>query len=416
MGETLVRMNENDLIDLSCNIRLLPNRGKKIQNLVRLSHIGLIMFALAAFGCMAYLMKNRLITLTELIVLGVCALVVGILIEELYVSKMHTVLAFWGSNGKIRSVLGIWNDQKRNYFSVHDRNQRMFDLLAVHTLKAAHTDANQMLDCSTCELLLSAMSPDFKVNHALNMTFQYIEQAEAVSLNELLEKLTEAVSGMNSGLIDPEGAEALTSELINLGAPIETLLENLDIALVQIGQLFERWEIYYPQVLQAALAAKNALKVVDEEFPTLVRKGRNGRILLGVVKGDIHDIGKNIVKMFLEFNGYEVIDLGVDIRPEVFVQAVYQHSPDIVGISAFINTVIPSFKETVIALRKAGFKKPVLAGGIAVNSLTIKKLEQELETEVPGNIGEIIYAHNVQGVLSSVEEILSPEQSLEMVA
>lgn len=415
MDEGMVRMTLEESSDLRSFISSLTNRGKKIQNIARLRHIGFISSYLTFFGYLVYLIRKGSITLNILLVLGFSALVIGFLIEKFYLSKKRSILAFGKGNRKIKSILGIWNDQQRNGASIHERDHRMFDLLAVHAHKAAHRDTTQIMDCSLCELLLSAMSPDFKANHALNITIRYIEQAEAFGLSELLEKLTEAVSGLNTGLIDPEGAEALTSELINLRCPIEKLLENLDIALIQIGQLFESREIYYPQVLQAALAVKNALHIVDEEYPTLSRQGQKGRILLGVVKGDIHDIGKNIVKMFLEFNGYAVIDLGVDISPGEFVKAIFHHSPDIVGVSAFINTVIPSFKDTVLALRKAGFDKPVLAGGIAVNSLTVKKLKQELDSAVPEAVGDIIYAHNVQEVLKAVDEILYQKKSFEMV-
>ena len=416
MGERLVKVAEEPILDFHAYIRVLTDRGKVIRKRVRLWYIGLLLPCMGFFGCLIYMMRNALLTLDVLLILGFSALCIGFLLVWFYVSKIHVVLAACKRAGTTKSILGIWGDQKRNYSSISHRNRHIFDSLAVHTLKAAHMDATQILECSTCELLLSAMSPEFKANHALNATFQYIEQAEAVSLGELLEKLTEAVSRVKTGFIDPEGAGAVTSDLITLGCPLETLFKALDSVLVRIGQLFETKEFYYPQVLQSALAVKNALRVVDEEFPTRTRQERTGLILLGVVKGDIHDIGKNIVKMFLEFNGYEVIDLGVDNSPREFVQAVSQYSPDLVGVSAFINTVIPTFKETVLALRKARFKKPVLVGGIAVNALTVKKLRQELEVAVPGESGEIIYAHNVQEVLKAVDKIFHQKRSLELVS
>lgn len=404
-------MIEKELNDLHSNIRSLTTRGQKFQNMIRLKYTLFIMSYLIFFRCIAYFLIKKSIKLMTLLILLFLAFGIGFLIERGYLSKKRAFLAFKKGNRKIKSILEIWNNQQIFGASIHKRDHCLYDLLAVHAHKANHTDVTQMVNCSSCELLLSAMSSEFKVDHALNITIHYIEQAEAFGLSELLEKLTEAVSGLNTGIIDPEGTEALTSELINLKCPIEKLLENLDHALIQIGQLFELREIYYPQVLQATLAVKNALNIIDEEYPTLSRLRQNGRILLGVVKGDIHDIGKNIVKMFLEFNGYAVIDLGVDIGPEEFVQAVFHHSPDIVGISAFINTVIPSFKKTVLALRKAGIDKPVLAGGIAVNSLTVKKLKQELDTAVPEATGDIIYAHNVQEVLKAVSGIFNQDKA-----
>ncbi len=120
--------------------------------------------------------------------------------------------------------------------------------------------------------------------------------------------------------------------------------------------------------------------------------------------------------MFLEFNGYNVVDLGVDISPNAFIEAVRKYSPDLVGVSAFINTVIPTLKETIHSLRQTGFEKPILAGGIAVNELTVNKIKKELDNTNFESQGDLIYAHNVQGVLKEVNKILQQENYLELVA
>jgi len=415
MHKQLETVVEESGIDLGALIHLLKTRGKALRNTVRWRYISLLAFSLGVFGGLFLFLRNTLISLDVFLSVGFLVFGIGFLLVGHSSTKHRATLAVGTQIEKEHSVKMIWDQHEKHYSSISDRDLQMFDVLAVHAFKAAHTNATQVMECPTCELLLSSISAGYKKNHAMNATFQYLEQTEAVSLGELLTNLTEAISGEQSGFIDPEGAEILTHELIQLDCPLETLLQTTDNALVQIGHLFESQEIYYPQILQAALAAKNTLRAIEEEFPTMTRQGRNSRILLGVIKGDIHDIGKNIVKMFLEFNGYEIIDLGVDISPSEFVQAVSQYSPDLIGISAFINTVIPVFKETVLALREDGFTKPILAGGIAINALTVKNLKQELETAIPGESGEIFYAHNVQEVLKVANSLFQKEKSLELV-
>lgn len=415
MHKQLETVVDESGIDLGAHIHLLITRGKTLRNTVRWRYISLLAVSLGVFGGLFLLMRNTLISLDVFFSGGFLVFGIGVLLVGHSSAKLRATLAAGTQIEKDLSVKMIWDQQDKNYSSISDRDLHMFDVLAVHVFKAAHTNAAQVLECPTCELLLSAISVGYKTNHAMNATFQYLEQTDAVSLGELLTSLTEAISGEQSGFIDPEGAELLTNDLIHLDCPLETLLQTTDNALVRIGQLFENQEIYYPQILQAALAAKNTLRAINEEFPTIARQRRNSRILLGVIKGDIHDIGKNIVKMFLEFNGYEIIDLGVDISPTEFVQAISQYSPDLIGISAFINTVIPVFKDTVLALRENGYTKPILAGGIAINALTVKNLKQELETAIPGESGEIFYAHNVQEVLKVANSLFQQERRFEMV-
>ncbi len=390
-------------------VHVLNKNGKSIRKLIQIRRAALFGILFGVLGFIFYQSMYGTLSPRKYFDVSIFALF-GLFVVKSSLQKPRKIMTINEQIDTTESIMDIWElmgKWNNNIeISINEQDQQLFDLLSVHVFRVGHTNETQISECPVCERILSAITSDFKTHHELKATFHYLEQFEAVSLTELIEKLNDAISGVQTGLIDPEGADNLTAELINSNCPLETLLTTLDSALVQIGDLFESKDIYYPQVLQSALAVKNALQVIDDEFPTR-SKEQKGRILVGVVKGDIHDIGKNIVKMFLEFHGYQIIDIGIDKSPEEFVQAVFQHTPDIVGISAFINTVIPAFKQSIIALREAGFNKPVLAGGIAINKLTVNNLKAELNHTHPQS-GEIIYAHNVQEVLNIVTNTIQP--------
>ena len=146
----------------------------------------------------------------------------------------------------------------------------------------------------------------------------------------------------------------LTNAGLGLGMDPETLLfEALIPSLEEVGARFERGDFFVPEMLIAGRAMSGALDVLR---PLLAATGAEtvGKFVMGTVKGDVHDIGKNLVNIMLEGAGFEVIDLGVQVAPERFVAAVEEHSPDIVGFSAFLTTTMPMFKANINALQKAG--------------------------------------------------------------
>ncbi len=142
--------------------------------------------------------------------------------------------------------------------------------------------------------------------------------------------------------------------------------------LEAINQVGERWragELFIPEVIVAAEAAKKAMVVVK---PYMTQGGItiSGKIVIGTVKGDIHDIGKNLVIMMLEASGFQVTDLGVDVSPEKFVEAVKQEKPDIIGMSALLTTTMMSMRETVRILSQEDLRSDVkvILGGACVTS------------------------------------------------
>ena len=142
----------------------------------------------------------------------------------------------------------------------------------------------------------------------------------------------------------------LTNEGLATGlTPERMLFEALIPSLEEVGARFERGDFFVPEMLIAGKAMSGALDLLR---PLLAETGAEtvGKFVMGTVKGDVHDIGKNLVNIMLEGAGFEVIDLGVQVAPEKFIAAIEEHKPDIVGFSAFLTTTMPMFKANINAL------------------------------------------------------------------
>jgi len=160
----------------------------------------------------------------------------------------------------------------------------------------------------------------------------------------------------------------LTNEALGIGMEPQSLLfDSLIPALEEVGARFERGDFFVPEMLIAARAMQGALDILR---PLLAETGAKpiGTFVMGTVKGDVHDIGKNLVNIMLEGAGFTVYDLGVNVAPEKFVEQIQEHEPDIVGFSAFLTTTMPMFKANINALEKAGLREKVIVmvGGAPV--------------------------------------------------
>jgi 5-methyltetrahydrofolate--homocysteine methyltransferase len=160
----------------------------------------------------------------------------------------------------------------------------------------------------------------------------------------------------------------LTNAGLDAGMAPETLLfDALIPSLEEVGARFERGDFFVPEMLIAGRAMAGALQRLR---PLLAETGAQtlGTFVMGTVKGDVHDIGKNLVNIMLEGAGFHVIDLGVQVSPEKFIDAIRTHKPDIVGFSAFLTTTMPMFKANINALQKAGLRDQVMVmvGGAPV--------------------------------------------------
>ncbi len=158
------------------------------------------------------------------------------------------------------------------------------------------------------------------------------------------------------------------NEALEKGTPPETLLNQALIpAMAEVGRRFEAGEYFVPEMLISARAMKSGLAILK---PKLVKQNFKsfGKIVVGTVKGDLHDIGKNLVSLMLEGAGFEVIDAGSDVSPEKFVEIAKSNNADIIGLSALLTTTMTNMKATVTALDQAGLKGKikVMIGGAPV--------------------------------------------------
>lgn len=153
------------------------------------------------------------------------------------------------------------------------------------------------------------------------------------------------------------------------GANKEQGGQGLLPALQEVGRRFEIGDFFVPEMLMSARSMQGALSLLR---PLLAARGDKtvGKVVMGTVKGDVHDIGKNLCNIMMEGAGFEVIDLGVNVAPEKFVKAVEDHQPEVVGFSAFLTTTMPMIKVNIEALKKAGLrdKVKIMAGGAPVTA------------------------------------------------
>jgi len=161
---------------------------------------------------------------------------------------------------------------------------------------------------------------------------------------------------------------AKTNTALESGIGAETILnEGLMPGMDHVGVEFKAGNLFVPEVLRSAKTMHEAMNIIR---PILIESGSEpaGKIIIGTVKGDLHDIGKNLVGMMCEGSGFEVIDLGKDVDPATFVEAAEEHQPDIIGMSALLTTTMLSMERTIKALAEAGIRESVkvMIGGAPV--------------------------------------------------
>jgi 5-methyltetrahydrofolate--homocysteine methyltransferase len=182
-----------------------------------------------------------------------------------------------------------------------------------------------------------------------------------------MEQMKEIYQGVLDG--DMGGVQANVRAAVDGGLPaVDILQEGLIAAMGEVGRLFEEGEYFVPEMLIAARAMKAGLAILR---PLLVDAGVEpaGKVAIGTVKGDLHDIGKNLVAMMLEGAGFEIVDLGTDVTPDQFVAAV-QAGTNIIGLSALLTTTMPGMETTIKAIDAAGLRDQVkvIIGGAPVTA------------------------------------------------
>ncbi|MDR2443716.1 MAG: corrinoid protein [Deltaproteobacteria bacterium] len=173
---------------------------------------------------------------------------------------------------------------------------------------------------------------------------------------------------------DEDGMPDLIQKELDAGTDLDQLLkEGLISAMDYVGKQFSEGELFVPEMLMAAQTMKKGLEILK---PKLGAAGGSsaGKIVIGTVKGDLHDIGKNLVGMMLEGGGFEIVDLGVDVEPKTFVEEAKKHQAQIVGLSALLTTTMPAMEETVNALKEAGLTVKTMVGGAPVTKAFADKI------------------------------------------
>ncbi len=196
---------------------------------------------------------------------------------------------------------------------------------------------------------------------------------------------------------DSKTATAVTRQALDEGVdPLELVSRHMVPAMDEVGRLFQCEEYFVPELLLSARAMKGALDLIR---PLLAERGEQpaGRVVIGTVKGDLHDIGKNLVASLLEGAGFEVVDLGTDVSPERFVEAVKTKSPDIVALSALLTVTMPSMKAIIAALEAAGVraKVKVMVGGAPVTP------------QFASEIGADAYSENASTAVTAARQVLA---------
>jgi len=161
-------------------------------------------------------------------------------------------------------------------------------------------------------------------------------------------------------------AQSLTQAAVDEGVSAEQVLnEGLTAGMDVVGQKFKANEFYVPEVLIAARAMQAGMDIIE---PLLAEAGTKpkGTVVIGTVKGDLHDIGKNLVAMMLKGGGFKVVDAGIDVAPETFVQQAKGETADVVALSALLTTTMPQMKNVVDALKEAGLETRTMIGGAPV--------------------------------------------------
>jgi 5-methyltetrahydrofolate--homocysteine methyltransferase len=196
---------------------------------------------------------------------------------------------------------------------------------------------------------------------------------------------------------DAKTAKSVTEQALAAGTePLHLVQEFMMPAMAEVGRRFECNEYFVPELLLSARAMKAALELIR---PLLVASGTEpvGRVALGTVRGDLHDIGKNLVGAMLEGGGYEVIDLGVNVTPEQFVAAVKDKNANIVAMSALLTTTMPAMRTTIEALQQAGVRQQVkvLVGGAPIS----QKYAEE--------IGADGYSESAAGAVAAAKKVFA---------
>ena len=266
----------------------------------------------------------------------------------------------------VRTVLGVSNISFglpcRTYLNTAFFTLAMYEGL---DLAIINPSSSEMMAARAAFRVLTnrdAKSMDYVNAYAGMTTVSTLQAAGAAA------PAVQAAAGGSLGAAIEKGlkseAKAAAAEMLKTMQPLEVVDGHLIPALDRVGEGFEAGKVFLPQLLQSAAAAQSAFEAVKDAIAAEGSASESkGKIVLATVKGDIHDIGKNIVKVILENYGFTVLDLGRDVPPEAVVQAVRESGAPLVGLSALMTTTVKSMEETIRALHESGLACKVMVGG-----------------------------------------------------
>jgi 5-methyltetrahydrofolate--homocysteine methyltransferase len=213
--------------------------------------------------------------------------------------------------------------------------------------------------------------------------------------------MKEILSNISTAIIEGnlEEMDELTRDALDEGISAKEILDNgLMPGMDYVGVEFRAGNMFVPEVLRSARSMQVAMDILK---PLLIESGEKmvGKVLLGTVKGDLHDIGKNLVGMMCEGAGFEVVDLGKDVSPEGFVDAVKKHEPEILGMSALLTTTMRAMENTIKALQEAGVRDQlkIMVGGAPVTQ------------SFSDQIGADAYASNAASAAETAKRLVAVE-------
>ncbi len=216
-------------------------------------------------------------------------------------------------------------------------------------------------------------------------------------MEDLLKKITRCIesgkinknSPFPPEMRDQDGADEYTLHALNEGAQPEDILEALIAGMQVVGQKFSENKIFVPQMLMSAKAMSAAMLHLKPHFESGKAK-RKGTFVIGTVEGDLHDIGKNLVAMMIEGNGYEVIDLGVDVKPERFLSEIEKFPHCVVGLSALLTTTMINMKKTVQLIKDSYPDQVVCIGGAPVTQNFCNEINADFYSPDPQGAVEFL--------------------------
>ncbi len=196
---------------------------------------------------------------------------------------------------------------------------------------------------------------------------------------------------------DPERAKALARELLEKGTAALKIIESLTQLMAAVGEKFSRLEIFLPEMMMAGTAMSAVVELLSPQLKATKQGAPKGKIVLGTVMGDLHEIGKNIVKLMLETQFFEVKDLGVNVDPVVFIKEAEAAGAQVIGASSLMTTTMPHQKEIINLLKDKGLraKYKVVVGGAPVNQKWAEEIGADLYSpdagSAPRTIAELLH-------------------------